>query len=193
MSLSPRAAGGPERRGDDQRDARQLVGAQRLAEYQEARERGHRWLEAHQYAKRAGGDSPQHLELDRVGWITLAVRRRSRTAPPGPARANIVVASAAPIWTEAMAPTTSAGEGTPASASPQRAAMDGDAGELLAIVGIQSVQRGDLRTSGHALGFEREHEAGLDLHQSPLGEVQVSEQPSQSVDCFAGRSDQAGR
>jgi hypothetical protein len=122
----------------------------------------------------------------------LADRRRSRTAPPGPTWAKIVVASAAPIWTEAIAPTTSAGEGTRVSGSLGRTAMDGDAEELLAIVGIESVERGDLRAGDRALGFAGEHQAGLDLQQSPLGEAHVGGKAPQPEDHFAGGSDGVG-
>ena len=42
---------------------------------------------------------------------TVAVTRRSVTAPAGPRRENRVVASAAPNWIDPIAPRTSAGEG----------------------------------------------------------------------------------
>ena len=45
----------------------------------------------------------------------LAPTSRSSTAPPGPTRAKICVASAEPNWTEAIPPMTSTGDGVRAS------------------------------------------------------------------------------
>ena len=49
--------------------------------------------------------------------------RRSNTAPPGPIRANSVAAIAEPNWTEAIAPSTSAGEGAGARRAMRREAV----------------------------------------------------------------------
>ena len=59
--------------------------------------------------RRAVGRASAHSTM-------LAVSRRSSTAPPGPTESNSFVASAEPNWTEAIPPTTSAGDGTRDSA-----------------------------------------------------------------------------